>query len=100
MRYESRVLPVLETPGLGTPFRVDSMRELVLQVTGTFTATLNVMGQLVEGGPWLQIGSDISAAGWVVLPVHPLFAIRLDTEAWTSEADLAVVLAGWNHRGE
>jgi hypothetical protein len=98
MRYEHRSVPVRPTNGEGeVTFRVDDLQDLVLQVTGTFTATLALMGQAAPGGPWLKIGSDISAAGWVSIP-HPVYALRLDTTAYTSAPE--IVLAGRNHRGE
>jgi hypothetical protein len=103
MRHESRVLPIRASVGAATDangVRVSSLRDLVLQVSGTFTATFNAMGQAVEGGPWLQVGADITTPGWVTIP-HILFAIRLDTEAFTSlDPGARVILQGLDHRGE
>lgn len=78
--------------------RVDDIAELSLQVSGTFTQTLKVMGQSRQGGAWLQIGTDISAPGWVSIAT-PLFGLRIDVSAHTS-GPAVVELTGWNVRGE
>ena len=98
MRYETRnfVVPLEEAEG--SSFRVTSIRELAVQVSGTFDATLQIMGQAHEGGAWLAVGSPITAPGWYPI-THPLFNVRMDTTAYVSGAPVAA-LAGLNHRGE
>jgi hypothetical protein len=100
MRYESRIVTPRQGIGVGPEiFRTESWRDLGIQLSGTFTATFNLMGRAFANGPWAQVIADITAPGWYVIPVV-LFEVRLDTEAWTSQTDLAAALVGLNHRGE
>lgn len=98
MRYEHRDLNVPASVTSGASLCVNELAELTLQVSGTFTQTLKVMGRAKPGGAWLQVGTDVSAPGWVSLAM-PLYEIRIDVSAHTS-GPAAVVLAGWNVRGE
>lgn len=98
MRYEHRLLNVPASVTSGASLRVDELAELTLQVSGTFTQTLKVMGRAAPGGAWVQVGTDVSAPGWVSIAM-PLFEIRIDVSAHTS-GPAVVVLSGWNVRGE
>lgn len=98
MRYEHRSLPVPLEVAAGAAFRVDDLRDLVVQVTGTFDATLRIEGQAVAGGPWLPVGDPFTDPGWYPVD-QALHAVRMATTVYGSGAPVAV-LAGRNHRGE
>jgi hypothetical protein len=53
-----------------------------LQVTGTFTATLQLEESL-DGQTWSKIGSDITAAGWVTITTMQAW-LRIVVAAYTS----------------
>lgn len=98
MRYEHRALSVPLEVAAGAAFRVDDLRDLVVQVSGTFDATLRIEGQATAGGAWLPLGDPITDPGWYPVD-QPLQAVRMATTVYGSGAPVAV-LAGRNHRGE
>lgn len=64
-----------------------------IQVTGTFTATLEVEGT-ADGSTWASISTDITAAGTVQLNVAGLRKVRLRCSAYTSgTASVAISLS-------
>lgn len=85
----TRAVEAKASVAAGEKVLVADLKSCVVQVTGTFTATLKLEGSM-DGTNFQQIGSDITAAGLTAIsPVYNY--IRLNTTAYTSGTPAASV---------
>lgn len=71
----------------GTAFDARRLRGRLVQITGTFTATLGVEGS-IDGTVWTGIGSAITAPGYRVVEDGWSY-VRINTTAFTSGTPVA-----------
>jgi hypothetical protein len=103
MRLDHYILDVPASPADGAAQNVAAYQGGTVQAFGTFAATLQVQGKL-EGGDWVNIGSALTAPGFVTIsdsngcPLSVAF-LRIRTTAYTSGTPQAK-FAGFNSRSD
>jgi hypothetical protein len=90
MRYEAHSLEVKLLVATGAKLDVGELTDKWIEVSGTFTATINLQGS-ADGVAWVNLIAGLSV-GWVEVPQTVRY-VRCDTTAYTSGTP-AVHLAG------
>ena len=85
--------PSANTTGVGIALPVSDLRDLTLQVSGTFVATMQLQGKIDGQAAWQNVGSAISSAGFtdVYTTAKTLSQLRMTMSAYTSGTPVAVV---------
>ena len=88
------VAPTINTTGDGDPLYVGGCRDKSVQIAGTFVATVQVQGSMLQD-EWIQDGSDFTAGGVQAVAESWEF-LRIRETAYTSGAPRAVL--GYSRR--
>lgn len=99
MRHVTHQLGVPNSVASGNGQPCADLTSKVVQVHGTFTATLAIEGRMVLPGgdvtPWEPIAS-VTARGFTAVPA--VSEVRINVTAYTS-GDPEAVLGGWDENG-
>jgi len=82
-------IPVPVTVSAGAAVSAGGSNKTV-EVSGTFSATIQLQGRITSGGAWLQIGSDITAPGFYAVAQN-VTELRFNTTVYTSGTPVAVL---------
>jgi len=82
--------------GNGAPLGVDDLDDLNVQIDGTFTATIQIQGQVDGASGWLNVGSALTGVGSVNASTVFYSKLRAKMTAYTSGT--VVVIAGGHKR--
>lgn len=82
--------------GAGEARRVTDYVDHTVQVSGTFTATLDIEVSL-DDVTWTKVQTGVSAAGLFQWRGHAFRSMRINVTAYTS-GEPVVVMGGLNHR--
>lgn len=91
--FRKYALPVQTSVAVATAHPGPSqLREKYVQVSGTFSATLQLEGT-IDGTAWFTLGATITAAALRSIP-ETIASIRVNTTVYASGTPV-VTLAGW-----
>lgn len=91
---DASTAPSVNTTGLGAPVDVSNLSSLYLQVSGTFTATIQIQGCITPGA-WIDEGAAVTAAALPAV-VESYAQLRVKMTAHTSGTPV-VSLNGHRH---
>lgn len=91
MSFTTKTVAVPSEVAAGAAVNVDPRSDVVLGLSGTFTATVQFeYSPDASGSRWFSVGSALTAAGVLRLPAGRAKRVRANTTAYTSGTGVAV----------
>jgi hypothetical protein len=96
--FDEQTLNVATSVAAGTPLTIEDGEQGIVQISGTFVATLQVQVSLsAAGDDWFDWSVPIvDAAGYVILPRGSGARLRINTTGYTSGTPVAKYVSGFS----